>query len=163
MDTLDHPTESPNSLESIPLGIKFDVTVPEDSGIASYQIVRCSKSSEYTKNLMQCALSRPERQQYSTDNSGTDLKSPWYPLPFLCSQFIESVSYILPDNVNAYKEAMTLNDDNTSLFQLHSPEINLYPEDSLQALNKHDAVLNGVQFAYEAQDIYTLSYPLSGF
>ena len=49
---------------AFPLGIEFKIkkpTLEQANGhdIIGYQIVRCEKSNQYTKNLMQCALSRP--------------------------------------------------------------------------------------------------------
>ena len=42
------------------IGIQFNVTVPDDSDIVSYQIVRCAKPLDNSKTLYQVALAYPE-------------------------------------------------------------------------------------------------------
>lgn len=53
-----------NVISARPLGIEFTVKKPTIEGhdIIGYQIVRCQKTLEYSKNLLQCALSRPLHQ-----------------------------------------------------------------------------------------------------
>ena len=50
-------------LELTSLGIQFKVNLKEDfvkeNNIIGYQIVRCEKTFNYTKNILQCALARP--------------------------------------------------------------------------------------------------------
>ena len=55
--------EGDTNLSVLPLGIQFKVNLKEDfvkeNNIIGYQIVRCEKTFNYTKNILQCALARP--------------------------------------------------------------------------------------------------------
>lgn len=149
-----------DSLMARPLGLCFNVSVPKKYGITSFQIVRCQKSSQYSRILMQCAISRPMRQKYS--NSGTgNITSPWYPIPFLSSQFMGVSGYMKSeDNTTILNDATNTN--NYYLVQMFSPEINLYQKDSCSKISSTDSKLTGVQFCYSGS-LFELSFPLSGF
>lgn len=139
-------------LDSNPLGIKFDISIPQSSNITSYQIVRCSKQSEYSKTLMQCALSRPICQKYSGFGTSARLNSPYYPTPLLQSQPIWTYAYM--QNVNT--------DFSRYLFQLHASEISIFPNDAQSLISKNDSVLKPRSFRFQG-DLYTLTYALGGF
>lgn len=149
-----------DSLISRPLGLMFNVSVPKKYGITSFQIVRCQKSSQYSRTLMQCAISRPVRQKYS--NAGTGIiMSPWYPIPFLSSQFMGISGYMKSEDKNSILND-AYNTDNYYLVQMFSPEINLYQKDSCSQISSTDSKLTGVQFCYSG-NLFELSFPLSGF
>lgn len=141
-------------LNARPLGIQFDINVPESSGISQYQIVRCSKQKEYSETVMQCALSRPIRQQYVLSTVGKKLRSPYYPTPFLTSQYTWVQNYLSTDAANG--------NENSRLFQLHSSEITLFDEDSLSLIHKNDSKILPVSFNYQDQ-LSRLGYALSGY
>lgn len=149
-----------DSLISRPLGLMFNVSVPKKYGITSFQIVRCQKSSQYSRTLMQCAISRPVKQKYS--NAGTGIiMSPWYPIPFLSSQFMGISGYMKSEDKKSILND-AYNTDNYYLVQMFSPEINLYQKDSCSQISSTDSKLSGVQFCYSGS-LSELSFPLSGF
>lgn len=149
-----------DSLMARPLGLCFNVSVPKKYGITSFQIVRCQKSSQYSRILMQCAISRPMRQKYSNAGTGT-IMSPWYPIPFLSSQFMGISGYMKSEDKNSILNDAT-NVNNYYLVQMFSPEINLYQKDSCSKISSTDSKLMGVQFCYSGS-LFELSFPLSGF
>lgn len=149
-----------DSLTARPLGLMFNVSVPKKYGITSFQIVRCQKSSQYSRTLMQCAISRPVRQRYSNAGTGT-IMSPWYPIPFLSSQFMGFSGYMKSEDKTSILNNAT-NTDNLYLVQMFSPEINLYQKDSCSQISSTDSKLSGVQFCYSGS-LFELSFPLSGF
>ena len=148
----DGEIESVVRLDSNPLGIQFDVSVPKNTGITSYQIVRCSKQSEYSKTIMQCALSRPVWQYYGGSDTSASLKSPYYPTPFLSSQFLTTFTYFTGQATQ----------QSYNLFQIHSSEISTFPQDALSQIQKNDSTLKPVTFAYQDK-LYTLTYALNGY
>lgn len=124
-----------------PLGIEFKVKdLPSD--ISRYQIVRCAKTASYTKNLMQCATARPVRQPVVTSatvgRALTERYTPYYPNPMLTSDYLQDY-YLWPsdgDDVDAdnFMPFTASNEDNTELFQIFSPEIQVLQDDSLAKL-----------------------------
>lgn len=64
-----------------PIGIQFEVK-DFDSDFVTYQIVRCAKLPEYTKNLYQVVLN-PTVHNSLNVVEGQSKMSPWYPMPFL--------------------------------------------------------------------------------
>ena len=91
---------------------------------------------------MQCAVSRPQRQSLPTssvnwENSTTKKYSPYYPLPFLTSDYVNTIYgtelAIFPEHNNyflsgdmIYSDSEPLRADNLNnkeLFQIFSPEI----------------------------------------
>lgn len=151
---------SGDNLMARPLGLMFNVSVPKKYGITSFQIVRCQKSSQYSRTLMQCAISRPVRQRYSNAGTGT-IMSPWYPIPFLSSQFMGFSGYMKSEDKTTILNDAT-NTNNYYLVQMFSPEINLYQKDSCSKISSTDSKLSGVQFCYSGS-LFELSFPLSGF
>ena len=79
------------------IGLEFKVTLDSNIikqyNIVGYEIVRCKKHDNYTRNLEQCIIARPVRQDvaplYIKNNSDQNDKqkySPYYPTGFLTSQ-----------------------------------------------------------------------------
>lgn len=79
------------------VGLEFKVTLDpqiiKKYNIVGYEIVRCKKHDNYTRNLEQCIIARPVRQDvaplYIKNSSDQDDKqkySPYYPTGFLTSQ-----------------------------------------------------------------------------
>lgn len=118
-----------------------------EKGIVSYEIVRCEKSDEYTKNVMQVVLSRPVRQQTVKGNN-----TPYYPTGFITSQpqcvtqtGRNQNSYWPYDMTNAESED---EDPDTSLFLIHSPYINIYRKNALQKIKSLNCKLKPISYAY---------------
>ena len=116
-------------------------------GIVSYEIVRCEKSDECTKNVMQVVLSRPVRQKTVKGNN-----TPYYPTGFITSQpqcvtqtGRNQNSYWPLDMTNAESED---EDPNTSLFLIHSPYINIYRKNALQKIKSLNCKLKPISYAY---------------
>lgn len=126
-----------NKLYARPIGIEFTVKKPNIPGheIIAYEIVRCEKTNDYTKNLLQVALSRPIRNgKYNSDK----YRTPYYPNVLLTTQFMYTLYYKelfqIPsggedDTRNLWKDAYFKmksgnNVENHDLFQMFSPEIN---------------------------------------
>lgn len=79
------------------IGLEFKVTLDpqiiKKYNIVGYEIVRCKKYDNYTRNLEQCIIARPVRQDVAplyikNDNDQNDKQkySPYYPTGFLTSQ-----------------------------------------------------------------------------
>ena len=79
------------------IGLEFKVTLDpqiiKKYNIVGYEIVRCKKYDNYTRNLEQCIIARPVRQDVAplyikNDNDQDDKQkySPYYPTGFLTSQ-----------------------------------------------------------------------------
>lgn len=143
-----------NSLCAHPLGVQFDVSIPKNTGITSFQIVRCSKAQTYSKTIMQCALSRPISQSYGNINQSGISRSPYYPTPFLHSGFFATKDYLHLSTAN--------NLDNNSVMTILSPEISLFPEDSKSLLSGVDSTIHTIKYAYGGK-IEEMSLGLNGF
>lgn len=118
-------------------------------GIVSYEIVRCEKSDEYTKNVMQVVLSRPVRQNTVKGND-----TPYYPTGFITSQpqYVTQTgrnqnSYWPKNMTNAKSEDENLG---TSLFLIHSPYINVYRKNALQKIKSLNCKLKPISYAYSS-------------
>ena len=79
------------------IGLEFKVTLDpqiiKKYNIVGYEIVRCKKHDNYTRNLEQCVIAKPVRQDvaplYESNSSNNDDRqkySPYYPTGFLTSQ-----------------------------------------------------------------------------
>ena len=79
------------------IGLEFKVTLDpniiKQYNIVGYEIVRCKKHDNYTRNLEQCVIAKPVRQdvaplyeQNSSNNNDRQKYSPYYPTGFLTSQ-----------------------------------------------------------------------------
>lgn len=118
-----------------------------EKGIVSYEIVRCEKSDEYTKNVMQVVLSRPVRQRTVKGHN-----TPYYPTGFITSQpqcvtqtGRNQNSYWPYDMTNAESED---EDPDTSLFLIHSPYINIYRKNALQKIKSFNCKLKPISYVY---------------
>lgn len=119
-----------------------------EKGIVSYEIVRCEKSDEYTKNVMQVVLSRPVRQKTVKGNN-----SPYYPTGFITSQpqcvtqtGRNKDSYWPMKMTNA--ESKDAYGESSILFQIHSPYINIYRKNALQKIKSLNCELKPIRYVY---------------
>lgn len=84
-DTSKIPTfeYSDGELYVYPIGIRFNINIPQDSGIVAYEIVRCGKDLSNMSTITQCAISRPIYKVFdlgTADQSGTRPESKTNPL-----------------------------------------------------------------------------------
>lgn len=126
-----------NTLYSLTLGLQFDVNVEEISDdIVAYQIVRCEKSTDYSKNILQVVLSRPVDQIVYTDTGNTGMKTPYYPQYLLSSApvlyYAKSHEGDHPRDWGFFTQASNVH--NWDLFQMFCPEINVIQDDTLTKL-----------------------------
>lgn len=52
-----------------PIGIRFNINMPEDSNIVGYEIVRCGKDLSNMSTIMQCVISRPIYRIFDLDTA----------------------------------------------------------------------------------------------
>ena len=146
-----------------PIGIRFTIQNPNIENIIGYQIVRCQKTDDYLKNLMQVALSRPMRQgKYGKD----EYRTPYYPNVYLSTNFFYT-AYGKTYNTNADNAGKTTNGDiwlqyfdksgtnveNTTLYQAFSPEINIQRQNSLAQIKSGNSELQSLWYQCEGRDV----------
>lgn len=112
-----------------PLGIEITlneklISKLQKKEVVGYEIVRCQKTNEYSKILLQCALARPVHQKQL--NSEDTLYTPYYPLPFITTDYTriyhESRSSA-GDGTVYYRNAIFAdNIENNVLYQAFCPE-----------------------------------------
>ena len=83
--------------------------------------------------------------------------SPYYPLPFLTSDYVNTVYYAMPDgggeNLGGNEYSTTAlfraaNNQNNELFQIFSPEIQFVQDDALAKLQSFVSKMSPIAFAY---------------
>lgn len=120
-----------------------------EEGIVSYEIVRCEKSDECTKNVMQVVLSRPVRQHTVKDNF-----TPFYPTGFITSQpqcVTQTGRYqdsYWPKNMTNAESENPSSIDDPLLFLIHSPYINIYRKNALQKIKSLNCKLKPISYIY---------------
>lgn len=149
-------------LDATPIGIQCHInTNISGHNIVGYQIVRCEKTDNYTKNILQVALSRPSRQsKWENDGGGQkevpEYRTPYYPNVYLSTQFLY-ITYLTrsqienlstPDLWRTYFDYAGTNVENVSLYQAFSPEINILRKDTVSQLSLDAVSLNPIRFAY---------------
>ena len=175
---LDQSSVQNRQVYARPIGIQFSIHNIDTENISAYQIVRCAKTAAYTKNLMQCAVSRPQRQSLPTssvnwENSTTKKYSPYYPLPFLTSDYVNTIygseltgnpernNYFLSGDM-IYSDSEPLRADNLNnkeLFQIFSPEIQFTQDDALTKLQSFVLKLHPISFVF-GQSLHDFSMQL---
>lgn len=198
IDGVEHETDDFETITEHPFGtkgvskvagVKVTITPPNnyDGDIIGFQVVRREKSFDYTKNIVQVALSRPMRQGRFAQPS---YRTPYYPNVFLSSQFFytlfsdklealiwyghtaypgtarisdgehhglskklwSSASGDVTTNYHYFDNSGT-NAENTSLYQIFSPEINIERSNVLSRISASNAKLFPVQFSYENRNL----------
>lgn len=159
-------TDTVGNLYALPIGIQFDVKLPHIEGheIVGYQIVRCEKTNNTSRNLLQVATSKPIRQNLYGYYKKF-LWSPFFPTGFITTQNLIDVcgvgkegnfiNFVYSDlwPYNAFPEL------NQRLFQIHSPEILLFRKDVESALSNVDILYHSLAYLY-GKDIYTMNNDL---
>lgn len=141
-------------------GAFFKVEQPNNN-IVGYEIVRCEKSFNYTKNILQVALSRPLVQgKYIDENKRT----PYYPNVYLSSDFYYTYYGPLSDigtGTNSVRDMWSTrnwfdrgatNAENFELYQAFSPEINIARNDVLAKIKTDAVKLVPYNFVQENQN-----------
>lgn len=138
---------------AMPIGIEFNVHDIDRTKFSAYQIVRCAKTAAYSKNLMQCVVARPTRQAVpnqtnANENTLTKSMSPYYPMPFLTSEYILTRPYYSSPAGDDHKLFTACNISNKELFQIFSPEIQFVQDDSLSKLQSFVTKFSPVSYVY---------------
>lgn len=165
------------NLYALSLGIEFKVKKPtaiSDNEIVGYQIVRCEKTVNTTKNILQVATSKPVHQ-YLWGFEEDKIFSPYYPSGFITTQDLSIVSAKKPtigfgvleidDSIldgwcyaNIEKrEISNLNSEGTyrgysevgqTLLQLYSADTLFYRDDVLSLLSQIDLKISPLYYSY---------------
>ena len=130
-----------------PIGIYFTIknnsTFINKNNFVGYEIVRCDKNDQYTRNISQVATASVVRQNLVRENE----KSPYYPTGFIMSQ-PQQVVYAplvydgnITESVNGHKEYpgyMTYAKSENNLYQLYNPEIQIQRKDFLNRIKNYN-------------------------
>lgn len=117
----------------------------EEFDIVGYEIVRCDKPDEYTRNLSQVATSTLVQQNLVRKNS----KSPLYPTGLITSQPQKTVFSLIsfdkpfPLNMDFAQSNINAND---IYLQIYCPEIQIQRKDFLQKLKNNECSLLPVSY-----------------
>jgi len=139
------PTFSRNDyyFYSISIGVEFDFSKIknklEQFGVVGYEIVRCQKTNDYSRILLQCALSRPINQFTFDDETGATKRTPYYPIPFITTDFVINNYRTTDYDTGAVYNATNI--DNLTLYQIFSPEIIYRRTSTLDNFNKFDKIV----------------------
>lgn len=140
-----------DALITKPCGIKFTIEgIPQDTEAVAYEIVRCRRTINDTKNISQGVISRPVKKvEYEKDTDEFFIKNqyPYTPSGFLTIQniafsnekriFLHNVGRDDLVDLAADKYEGASNIDTISVLQFVSPEISYNP-DSLKEVMKDD-------------------------
>lgn len=155
-------------LFAAPIGIQFDVkSMPK--GAVSYQIVRCSKEDQYTKNILQCVIARPIRQELPSLAESIKY-SPYYPHYILNSNpyniqltknllnFFDTSKDEVYNIESMYNESYTKTDpqvqtyvdieDDMTTIQIFSPYITYRRNDCLSLLKSSTSKIKQLYHCY---------------
>lgn len=154
-----------NGLYANTIGVEFTLSSEFkqnliEKGIVSYEIVRCEKSDEYTKNVMQVVLSRPVRQNTVKGN-----KTPYYPTGFITSQpqcilqTVRNQDSYWPLNMTNAESTKSVSKESSILFQIHSPYINIYRKSALQKIKSLNCELKPIRYVYT--DLFQINNQLN--
>ena len=157
-------------LDARPIGIEFNVTKPQVEGktIIGYEIVRCEKTADTSRNLLSTVISRALQQgkvAHGVSNFTDDnFRTPYYPNVFLTSQFVytqgrtineANVGWDLYDFMQATADtdpiySSATNVENVSIYQIYSPQINIARVDELDKLQNNELALHPICFVYDS-------------
>lgn len=166
IDEFIHFTYYGGSLSARPIGIQFMINKPHINGrnIVGYQIVRCQKTDQYSKTLLQVALSRPLRQgKYDVEG----YRTPYYPNVLLTTQFAyidyngRGDSYGF-DMWNQYFDHNGNNVENFTLYQALSPEINIQQQDVISMLSSTNVKIHPLCYVYDTESLQEISRQMVG-
>lgn len=135
---------------ALPLGIEFSVNLPQNIidkyNIHSYQIVRCEKNNNTTRNLLQCVLSRPVRQGKAGETN-SEYRTPYYPSYLLTTEYMYMNAWMLPQDVwNSFFLKYATNVENDTLYQMFAPSILYTRNDVNSVLSNVDTKMHVVSY-----------------
>ena len=140
------------------IGLEFKVTlnpqIIKKYNIVGYEIVRCKKHDNYTRNLEQCVIAKPVRQDITPLNSGYLARySPYYPTGFLMSQPCLYYWYTNDNDWNEYKKIYpngkyARTEIGQSIFQLFSTSFICQSDEQIKRLQNNAKQLELVSFIY---------------
>lgn len=146
--------ELPNVQDNVyALGVEFSFDKTkmqefvDEFDIVGYEIVRCDKPDEYTRNLSQVATSTLVQQNLVRENS----KSPLYPTGLITSQPQKTVFSLIsfdkpfPLNMDFAQSNINAND---IYLQIYCPEIQIQRKDFLQKLKNNECSFLPVSYVY---------------
>lgn len=134
------------SIIAHPLGIQFNVHSLPDN-IVGYQIVRCNRDSKYSKNLLQCVIARPIRQQLP---GGEGAYSPFYPNNILTTQPYSVYCHNWNKDTYGYGAPYTNMGSVTerNIYQIYAPEISLRRNTTLGITNELNTKIQFLTYFY---------------
>ena len=161
------PIYNNNSINSI--GLEFKITLDpqiiKKYNIVGYEIVRCKKHDNYTRNLEQCVIAKPVRQDvappYIKANTVyyDNIKySPYYPTGFLTSQPCLFYWYTNDSDWNEYKKIYpntkyARTESGQNIFQLFSTSFICQSDEQVKRLQNNAKQLELLSFIYPAEKL----------
>ena len=118
-----------------------------ENSIVGYEIVRCDKTDQYTRNLSQVALASLVQQNLIYEND----KSPIYPTGFLTSQK-QKVVYTPLYGDTGFPKKMTCAESKDDYFQAYCPEIQVQRKDFLSKIKNLNCNISPVGYVYTNDD-----------
>ena len=161
------PIYDDNYIYSIGLEFKLtlDPQIIEKYNIIGYEIVRCKKYDNYTRNLEQCIIAKPVRQDiappYIKDNTTVyerEKYSPYYPTGFLTSQPCLFYWYTTDHDWGIFKKIYpntkyARSENNQSIFQLFSTSFICQTDEQIKRLQNNAKQLELLSFIYPYKDL----------
>lgn len=150
------------------IGLEFKVTLDpkiiKQYNIVGYEIVRCKKHDNYTRNLEQCVIAKPVRQDiavpYIETTSCYDKEkySPYYPTGFLISQPCLFFWYTTSKDFDKYKKIYpntkyARTEDNQNIFQLFSTSFICQTDEQIKRLQNNAKQLELLSFVYPYKNL----------
>ncbi len=155
------------------IGLEFKVTLDpqiiKKYNIVGYEIVRCKKHDNYTRNLEQCVVSKPVRQDVAppyisanSNNYNNEKYSPYYPTGFLTSQPCLFYWYTTSSDWNTYKRIYPNNkyartETGQNIFQLLSTSFICQTDEQIKRLQNNAKQLELLSFIYPAENLDSIN------
>ena len=144
------------------LGLQFKINIPVDVitkyNLRKYEIVRCKKSPEFSKILIQVATSRPlSQKQFLLDKGKEDTYYPYYASALLTTDPYQigfkmnkgqGRDFASASEVNNYHRGTKNDEHQLDFLQLFAPEILYRREDTLDILTNMNIQLHTLRFAH---------------
>lgn len=155
------------------VGLEFKVTLDpniiKQYNIVGYEIVRCKKYDNYTRNLEQCVIAKPVRQDiappYIKNNTtyyNNEKYSPYYPTGFLTSQPCLFYWFTDLSDWNEYKKIYpntkyARSEDNQNIFQLFSTSFICQTDEQIKRLQNNAKQLELLSFIYPYKNLDSIN------
>lgn len=155
------------------IGLEFKVTLDpniiKQYNIIGYEIVRCKKYDNYTRNLEQCVIAKPVRQDVAppylragSNDYSKEKYSPYYPTGFLTSQPCLFYWYTTSSDWNTYKKIYPNNkyartESGQNIFQLLSTSFICQTDEQVKRLQNNAKQLELLRFIYPAENLDSIN------